>query len=307
MTAQKLKHGKAAGKVYIFMAAVLVSLATAAPILAQAPSEASESSPIEARIARESGAKRSSFALLAHKPSYLLPATYTSSPNNPAYSYFPAIGDKLDNMEAKFQISFKIPLWEGLFGGKADLYGAYTQLALWQAYNARISAPFREINYEPETFLAYRTDIIFHGARLNYFTIGFNHQSNGQIEPRSRSWNRVVTSAVIQKGKNHLIVRQWTRMPERAKTDDNPGIERYLGYGDILFLRSGRNMSFSVLLRNNLRTGDNKGALQADWRFPLHRNLKGYVQYFTGYGETLIGYNRSSSRVGLGMALTDWI
>jgi phospholipase A1 len=96
-------------------------------------------------------------------------------------------------------------------------------------------------------------------------------------------------------------------MPERAKNDDNPGMERYLGYGDILFLRSGRNMSFSVLLRNNLRAGDNKGALQVDWRFPLHRNLKGYVQYFTGYSEMLIGYNRSSTRVGLGMALTDWI
>jgi len=307
MTAPKLKHGKAAGNIYVFPAAALLLLAAVTPPCAQTLPEASEGSAIEARRVQENGAKHSRFALLAHKPNYLLPATYTSSPNNPAYSSFPDIGGHLENMEAKFQISFKIPLWEGLLGGKADIYAAYTQLALWQAYNARISAPFREINYEPEAFLVYRTDISFHEARLNYFTLGFNHQSNGQIEPLSRSWNRVVASAVIQKGKNYFIVRQWTRMPERAKDDDNPGMGRYLGYGDFLFMRSGRNRSFSLLLRNNLRTRNNKGALQADWSFPLHRNLKGYMQYFTGYGETLIDYNRPCTRIGLGVALTDWI
>lgn len=192
-------------------------------------------------------------------------------------------------------------------GGKADIYAAYTQLALWQAYNARISAAFREINYEPEAFLSYNTDTDLLGARLNFVMIGFNHQSNGQIEPLSRSWNRVVAGALIQKGKNHFLIRHWTRMPERAKDDDNPGMGRYLGYGDLLFMRNGKNNSISVLLRNNLRTGDNKGALQVDWSFPLHKNLKGYLQYFTGYGETLIDYNRPSTRIGLGVALTDWI
>ncbi|MDD2803969.1 MAG: phospholipase A [Elusimicrobiales bacterium] len=307
MTALKLKQGKAAGNIYVFPAAVLVFLGAVAPIMAQAPPEVSESSAIEARMVQENGAKHSRFALLAHKPNYLLPATYTSSPNNPAYNSFPDIGGHLKDMEAKFQISFKIPLWEGLLGGKADIYAAYTQLALWQAYNARISAPFREINYEPEAFLGYRTDINLLGARLNILTLGFNHQSNGQIEPLSRSWNRVVAGAVIQKGKNYFFIRHWTRMPERAKDDDNPGMGRYLGYGDLLFMRSGRNRSFSVLLRNNLRSAGNKGALQVDWSFPLHKKVKGYMQYFTGYGETLIDYNRPVTRIGLGVALTDWI
>lgn len=307
MTAPKFKYCMVAGNTYVFPAAALALLLTIAPLSAHSFPSVQEDSAIDARIDQENGAKHSRFALLAHKPNYLLPATYTSSPNSPAYSAFPDIGGHLDNMEAKFQLSFKIPLWEGLLGGKADIYAAYTQLALWQAYNARISAPFREINYEPEAFLGYRTDIDLLGARLNFVTIGFNHQSNGQIEALSRSWNRVVVGAVIQKGKNYFCIRQWTRMPERAKDDDNPGMGRYLGYGDLLFMRSGRNNSFSVLLRNNLRTGENKGALQVDWSFPLHRNLKGHVQYFTGYGETLIDYNRPSTRIGLGVALTDWI
>lgn len=307
MTAPKLSYGKAAGNTYVFLAAVLLLLATVAPTCAQTLPVAPEGSAIKARIAQENGAKNSRFALLAHKPNYLLPATYTSSPNNPAYSSFPDIGSHLDNTEAKFQISFKIPLWEGLLGGKADIYAAYTQLALWQAYNARISAAFREINYEPEAFLSYNTDTDLLGAHIDSVMIGFNHQSNGQIEPLSRSWNRVVAGALIQRGKNHFFIRLWTRMPERAKDDDNPGMGRYMGYGDLLFMRNGKNNSISVLLRNNLRTGDNKGALQVDWSFPLHKNLKGYAQYFTGYGETLIDYNRPCTRIGLGVALTDWL
>jgi len=285
---------------HVFPAVLALLCSTALPA-------ASESSTIEERLTQEKAAKNSRFAILAHKPNYLLPATYASSPDNPAYSSIPDIGGHLKNLEAKFQISFKTPLWEGLLDGKADVYAAYTQLALWQAYNARISAPFREIDYEPEVFLGYHHDVDLLGARLNLLTFGFNHQSNGQIEPLSRSWNRVITGALVQKGKNNFLIRHWIRMPERAKDNDNPGMGRYLGYGDILFARSGRKNSFSVLLRNNLRTGNNKGALQVDWVFPLHRNLKGYLQYFTGYGETLIDYNRPTTRIGLGVALTDWI
>jgi phospholipase A1 len=302
-----LEHGKAAGNIYVFPAAALALLIAGAPLSAQPFSSVQEDSAIETRIAQEDGTKNSRFTLLAHKPNYLLPATYTASPDNPAYSSFRDIGRRLDNIEAKFQISFKTPLWEGLLGGKADIYAAYTQVALWQAYNAKISAPFREINYEPEAFMTYRTDLRLLGARIKLLTIGVNHQSNGQISPLSRSWNRVVTGMMIQKGKSYLFMRQWTRVPERAKNDDNPGMGRYLGYGDLLFMRSGKTNSFSILLRNNLRSGDNKGALQVDWSFPLHGKLKGYMQYFTGYGETLIDYNRPATRIGLGVALTDWL
>jgi len=159
-------------------------------------------------MVQESGAKNSRFAILAHKPNYLLAATYTTKPENPAYNTFPDIVGNLDKMEMKYQISFKAPLLEGLFSGKADVYVAYTQLALWQAYNARISAPFRETNYEPEAFIAYRTDISMLGARLKCITAGFNHQSNGQIEPLSRSWNRIIIGAMLQKGKNYFFIRQ---------------------------------------------------------------------------------------------------
>lgn len=264
-------------------------------------------SGIDERVRQESGARGSRFAILAHKPNYILPLTYASATRSPAYSLVPGINENLDSAEVKFQISFKVPVCEGLFDGRADIYAAYTQTALWQAYNAKISAPFREIDYEPETFLQYRTDLAAGGVNLKFLSFGFNHQSNGQIEPLSRSWNRLIAAAAFQSGPHNFVLRQWTRLPEKARDNDNPGMGRRMGYGDLLYTRAVNRHSFSLLLRNNLRSKGNKGALQADWFFPLHNSIKGYFQVFTGYGETLISYDRPVTRAGLGVALTSWI
>ena len=95
-------------------------------------------------------------------------------------------------------------------------------------------------------------------------------------------------------------------MPE-ADQDDNPDITDYLGHGDLLLAYKWREQTLALTLRNNLDLSNNRGAVQLEYTFPLNDRVKGYVQYFNGYGESLIDYNRSVSRFGLGIALTDWL
>jgi phospholipase A1/A2 len=126
------------------------------------------------------------------------------------------------------------------------------------------------------------------------------HQSNGRGEDLSRSWNRVYAQFGFERGNLALMIRPWYRIPENAETDDNPDIEDYLGHGDLLAVyRQGRNV-YSLLLRNNFKKSDNHGAVKLNWSFPLYGRLKGYVQYFNGYGESLIDYNHSQQSLRAG-------
>jgi phospholipase A1 len=61
------------------------------------------------------------------------------------------------------------------------------------------------------------------------------------------------------------------------------------------------------MTRNNLDFSDNYGAFELGWTFPLSHNINGYVQWFNGYGESLIDYNSHSNSIGFGIKLSDWL
>lgn len=60
------------------------------------------------------------------------------------------------------------------------------------------------------------------------------------------------------------------------------------------------------MVRHNLST-EQRGALQIDYDFPISDKLKLTAQLFTGYGESLINYNRNVTRFGIGFRLSNWL
>ena len=76
-----------------------------------------------------------------------------------------------------------------------------------------------------------------------------------------------------------------------------------MGYGDLKLSYNYARQNFSLKVRNNLDFKDNKGAVQFDWFFPIFNSgFYGYLQYFSGYGESLADYNRHVDKIGLGVA-----
>lgn len=280
-----------------------------APPPAAAVPLAREPSALSKRWELDAEDKRGTFLITPYKPTYILLGRWTNSANrmptspNPANALNEPVD--VDPAEAKYQISFKTKLWEGLVGRHGDLWLGYTQQSNWQVYNKSFSSPFRETGYEPELMAVFRTNLDAGlGFKVKMLSVGLNHQSNGRGQPLSRSWNRLMLQGGIERGDFALMLRSWKRFEETASKDDNPDINRYLGYGDLqaIWRLDAHELSF------NLRPGfSSRGSAQVDWTFPIHRNLKGYLQFFTGYGETLIDYNHRQSTFGLGVSLVDWL
>jgi len=264
---------------------------------------------LEQYVATEKALFSFSGGFVGHRPTYILPLTWTEDAN--PYPTSPRLGTtgydyELRKEEAKYQISFKVPLLTGLLEDRTTLWFGYTQQSFWQVYNRDDSAPFRETNYEPEIFLRYQTDWDLGPGTLNGVTIGFNHQSNGQSEPRSRSWNRIVGSAAYSYGRWLFMVKPWYRIPENSN-DDNADIERYLGHADYqVVYKLTEDRTFSLRLMNNLRS-DNRTSVEFGYSFPMGETLKGFFQYYNGYGESLIDYNHRIERFGIGIMLNDWL
>ncbi len=282
--------------------------------LAEAPPEAVQAggkSLLDSRWELRKDSKRGAFRMRAYKPVYLAPFSWTSDRNtlprtpNPETTMTEPLD--LDSIEAKFQLSLKTKLAEGLLLDNIDLWGAYTQVSRWQVYNTENSRPFRETNYEPELMLVMGTDVGILGWRLRMAGVGLNHQSNGRSLPQSRSWNRVVFLIGLDHRNWALTVRPWRRIDENASDDDNPDISDYMGRFDATLVHTFKKYQAALTVRHSLHGGDRShGAVQLEWSFPIHGELRGRVQLFHGYGESMIDYNHKATWATLGLSLVEW-
>ncbi|MDR1554392.1 MAG: phospholipase A [Campylobacteraceae bacterium] len=230
------------------------------------------------------------FGITTYKSNYLMPISYD----------FKSYAQR-KHAETTFQFSVKKDLLKNVFKLNEVFAIAYTQRSWWQT--TKYSSPFRETNYIPEIYVS-----LPHKNKnsvIKNYKFGFFHESNGQGEENSRSWNRLYMEIILQYKGVFIAPRAWYRLYEKPKDDDNSDILEYMGYGDLTLLYPYKNQLFKLLVRNNFDFSDNKGAVQFDWTFPFAKSgVFGYIQYFDGYGESLIDYNRRTRRIGIGLALS---
>ncbi|MEP7295406.1 MAG: phospholipase A [Burkholderiales bacterium] len=254
--------------------------------------------------------KRGIFNFVGYRPNYVLPVHVTSRINRTPGSPTQATVSLPDyrREEAKFQLSLRTKLAQDLLLPNADLWVGFTQQALWQIWNGKDSKPFRNSDYEPEAIYVIPTTKALRelplGWQWRFTQFGLAHQSNGQSDPLSRSWNRVYAAAGFERGDWTLTTRFTQRLKEPVETDNNPDLVDFRGRGEVQLNWANGLQAASLTYRSTLRNAK-YGAVQLEWTYPIHSDqpngLRWYLQVFRGFGETLTDYNFRQTSVGLGV------
>jgi phospholipase A1 len=263
-----------------------------------------DESAIDRRLALEGATQEVPFVVTPHKPNYIIYTYNFDKYREELYEQELDENVSFKHSEVDFQISFKVPLWRSIFNTNTHLFAAYTNRSFFQVFEH--SAPFREIDHEPEIWLSHFTRWELFGLTGRILQAGFSHQSNGRVGSLSRSWNRVYANAIFEAGDFYFSIKPWWRVQEPESDDDNPDIEDYMGYFEFQGIYKLRDNNLGLMFRNQLKD-DYRGALQLDWSVPVTEHLRGYVQYFYGYGNSLIDYNDKVNKLGVGIKLTDWL
>jgi outer membrane phospholipase A len=238
------------------------------------------------------------------------------------------------NPNSKFQVSLKYQLFSDTGDiaraapWAADLFVAYSQTSFWDIGGD--SSPFFDSSYRPEFLYQLGPRDVrdvgwLPGVTRFDLQAGLRHESNGRDGPESRSLNIAYVSPIFTFGDDGVdnvrrdandadggsdffvavAPRLWMYLTDNS---DNPDIYQYRGYGDLRLVAGWRG-GFQAALTARLGNDFDKGALQVDLTYPLQklaiRDLGMYLhgQFFTGYGESLIEYDESTTSFRLGLSL----
>ena len=277
-------------------------------------------SEISRHFELEPGSDCGTFSLRGYRPlsvSVVQGSRVNGQPFSPSRGA--ALAQNYQRHEMRIQVSARTKVAQGLLtgprsSGKDSLWFGYTQQSYWQLFNGGISRPFRSTDHEPEVFYVYPTDApLPWGGRWRYSGVGLVHQSNGESNPLSRSWNRwyVMTGAEWRSGWQ-LHLKAWKRVAENAENDDNPGIQDYVGRGEARLLW---NVNDQHILGLTVRgtPGRGRGSGRLEWLRTLGEgwnggksNLRLHVQLFSGYGDSLLDYNYKRTALSVGLSLLDF-
>lgn len=243
------------------------------------------------------------FDISLYKPTYILPYYYTGTPDNFAYQNTTPNSERLTHNEVKFQYSLKVPIWKNMFNSQTNMFLAYTQLSYWQLYNQKKF--MRENDYEPEIFFS--NPVNWHLGKtwnINFLNVGAEHQSNGYGTSLERSWNRLYLEGIASNENWMVDIKPWIVLSKNANNND---IANYLGYLQAIVAFKYHQHEFAVRGYNLVEHGPRRASLELTWSFPLVPYVKGYVQVFSGYGQSLIEYNNRTNSGGVGVAFGDWV
>lgn len=272
----------------------------------------------------EAGSDCGTLTIRGYKPislSWIGSDSTNSQPSSSTPGHTMATAQPYSANETRIQLSVRTKIAQGLLTHQESqlrdsLWFGYTQQSYWQLFTGELSRPFRNTDHEPEITYVYPTDAPLPlGWRLRYSGLSLVHQSNGQSLPLSRSWNRAVLMAGMEKDDRfRLQAKVWKRLNEDSADDDNPGITDMVGRAEVAgFWNVNKDNTLGITVRHSLNA-DANGSVRLEWLRNIgngntvggYHGLRFHTQLFTGYGDSLLDYNRRRTVLSVGLSLIDW-
>jgi len=256
--------------------------------------------------------KRGTFHFTPYRPTFFLPLHWSRSINQFPSTPTRGVATHLPNYqhdEGELQLSMRTKLLQDTVLPGADLWLAYTQQSMWQIWNSAYSSPFRNTDYEPELIYVVPTPASWQqlplGWRWRMSQLAVVHQSNGQSDPLSRSWNRVYGVIGFENRSVIATLRVEDRIgAEGGQNDDNPDIVHYLGRVETQLTWAPGPSVTTLKWRASL---GGRGSVLLRWTYPLSTKRpdgpRWYLQAFEGFGETLLDYNFRQTSLGVGLTI----
>lgn len=225
-------------------------------------------------------------------------------------------GWRAPQVKFQFSIRYRIITPNGPLATRHPWLGgfnfAYSQTSFWD-WSDTNSPFFYDSSYRPE-FFYYLQNV----PKLNLppawqlgAQVGIGHESNGQRPPNHRSLNIAFIRPIftVSQNPNGFFVTVAPKIYYYiGDLGLNPDIKRYRGFADIRFVVGMRD---GLQLATVGRVGDHgdRGSAQFDLTYPLTKIFNGNTdlcldaQYFNGYGESLLSYNKRTQVFRVGFSL----
>lgn len=216
---------------------------------------------------------------------------------------------------AKFQFSFRYrfagaePSPDEAVESMHRWFFGFTQRSLWDI--TAYSSPFYDSSYMPELFFESQAVMSERGGlKWLGYQAGVRHESNGRTGFGSRSLNTIYFRPGIAFGRldGWSLILAPRIQAYISDLSDNDDIRSYRGNVD-MFLAFGKNDKFAVTVAGRLGRHGDRGSVEANLTIPvkLARPLDFatyfMLQYWSGYGESLLDYNVRSTALRAGFSL----
>lgn len=218
------------------------------------------------------------------------------------FIFGPPIGQKItkENTNVKFQISISQKLTKSTLPWNTYLYLFYTQKVFWNVLEE--SLPMTDLNFNPGIGLA--KPLFVKNRYIGKLTLQLEHESNGRDSIQSRSWNRITLGANIIVDAN-LSVHGKVWIPI-VDGENNKDILDYCGIYQVgtSYISNNKRWNASVVLvkRRGWKLNYNT-IFELAWKLNNKQNQYLFLQYYNGYGEGLLDYNKFHSQLRVGIVI----